>query len=129
MEYLRFADGLEKSRREAEESQRHQELLTTLAKVALVATDRYEEKVLFSEHFPAEETSGLLPPADDADVDFDYSQVDWAVPDEDELALLQQMLADPSITVAAAPDTEEPTELPPPREVPITDIEQDREWT
>lgn len=103
---------------------------------ALVATGTYEEKVLFEDYFPAPELLDGIVATDDADVDMDYTSVDFGVPDESEMEILQRMLADTMVTVSdvEGPESIEqmpaltPT-LPAPREIAPADIEQDREWT
>lgn len=94
-----------------------------------MATGQYEEKALFEEYFPAPE----LPPdivADDSELDMDYSGVDFGTPDESEMEILQRMLTDTSVTVSGLGSAEPEPEaaLPAPREIPLSDIEQDREW-
>lgn len=125
VEYLQFDDGLKERQKRLERATEHAELLDTVFRAGLVATGGYKERVLFPDRFEAE--AGLLPPGD-ADTDFDYGEVEWRTPDEEELALLKAMLSDPTITVAAGAEGAPAQELPPPREIPLTDIEQDREW-
>lgn len=97
-----------------------------------MATGRYEEKTLFADYFPAPELPDGIAATDDADVDMDYSGVDFGTPDESEMEILQRMLADNSITVSDLEGPDEPdqtpTALPAPREIDPGDIEQDREW-
>lgn len=133
MEYLRFADGIARGRREAVAAERHSELLDYVFKAALVAAGTYEEKVLFEERFVVhnlgDELSSDLPTnRDDSDTEFDYSATEWKTPTEDEMAILERMLQDKGVTVSGGPEAPV-NELPPPREVSITDVEQDREWT
>lgn len=132
LEFLRFLDGLEEGRRAQEAARRHQEVLDRITQAAVVATDRYDEKRVFSEYFPeeAKDVSGL-PATSDADVDFDYSGVEWAAPDEDEMALLQRMLEDDSVTLPAAAFADPQPDLPPALpdgSAAIEQIETDREW-
>lgn len=127
MEFLQFDDGLKERQKELEVARQHAELLDTVFRAGLVATGSYKERVLFPDRF--EHEAGLRSPQEaDADTDFDYAEVEWSTPSEEELAMLQKMLADPTITVSAGPEEAPPQELPPPREIPLTDIEQDREW-
>lgn len=100
-----------------------------------MATGQYEEKVLFADYFPAPELPDGIAATDDADVDMDYSGVDFGTPDESEMEVLARMLADPFVTVSDMEGTEESQDmpkdlpaLPAPREIPPGDIEQDREW-
>lgn len=98
---------------------------------SLVASGQYEEKVLFADYFPAPEMPAGIA-ADDAELDMDYSGVDFGTPDANEMEILQRMLADNSVTVSGmeGPDELVPERpaLPAPREIPPGDIEQDREW-
>lgn len=128
LEYLAFADGLKEAEQRSEEAKRHQELLDTLVRGSLVASGSYEEKVLFEEYFPPPELPvGIA--ADDSELDLDYSGVDFGIPDESEMEILQRMLADNTVTVSAGPDEQETLpSLPEPREIGPGDIEQDREW-
>lgn len=76
------------------------------------------------EEIPAEDSD----PAEDAERDFDYSEVDWA-PDAsaDEWTRMQQALEASRVTVA--PDAEAPeSDVPPPPHVDF-DADFDREWT
>lgn len=139
LEYLRFADGLERSQREAREEEYRRQLLDTLVKGSLVASGEYQEKALFSEYFPDEDGESR----GDADTDLDYSDVDFGVPEMDEMLILAQMLADDTITVDGAPlegpgaqqvsapqhEEDHLPVLPPPREFDPSDVEQDSEWT
>jgi hypothetical protein len=131
LDYLVFADGLKSAREEAEREERHRKVLETLVMGSLVASGQYEEKVLFEEYFPAPELpEGIA--ADDSELNMDYSGVDFGVPSESEMEILQRMLADTSITVSDLDGPDEPVPaspaLPAPREIPPGDIEQDREW-
>lgn len=130
MEYLQFADGLIETQERAREAERHAELLSTLVRGSLVSSGQYEEKVLFEEYFPAPELPfGIA--ADDSELDMDYSAVDFGTPGEDEMAILQRMLADNTVTVSdmGGPGPEQGVrDLPAPREIASGDIEQDREW-
>lgn len=100
-------------------------MLDTVFRAGLVATGGYQERRLFPDRF--EQEAGLLPPGD-ADTNFDYAEVEWRTPDEQELAQLAALLSDPNITVAAGADEQHQDELPPPRQIPLADIAQDREW-
>lgn len=127
MDYLAYADGLARAQRRADEEERHRALLDTMVRAALVASNRYEEKILFEEYFPPPE----LPPgiaADDSELDMDYSGVDFSTPDESEMEILQRMLEDSSVTVSGMDGSPSPEPLPAPREIAPVDIEQDREW-
>lgn len=139
LEYLRFADGLERSQREARQEEFQTKLLETLVKGSLVASGEYEEKVLFPEYFPDKDGQPHGQSSSDANTDFDYSDVDFNTPDESEMEMLARMLADDSITVDGAPlegpdaqqvseDEEGASALPPPREFDLTEVEQDSEW-
>jgi hypothetical protein len=130
VEYLRFADTLARRKAERTAAERHDALMDRLFKGFLVSTDRYEEKVLFPEHFIVENLDGTTTATtNDADVDFDYAPVEWQSPGEDELAILTRMLQDKSVSVPAEDRPEVPVnELPPPRDIPRDQIEQDREW-
>lgn len=131
LEYLHFADGLKATELRDREEQRHLKLLGTLVRAALLGTGQYEEKVLFAEYFaPDEIPEGMG--INDADLDLDVSGVDFGVPSEDELKILQRMLGDQSVTVSGMEDGP-PSEdvlpaLPAPRQIDSGDIEQDREW-
>lgn len=134
LEYLRFADGLDRVEREREHYEHRQKVLETIVRGSLVASGEYEEKTIFSEYFGDDESSEG---AGDAGAEFDYSGVEFEVPDESEMEILARMLADDSVTVDGAP-IEGPgaeqisppgsPDLPPPRELDITQIEQDPEW-
>lgn len=109
-----------------------------------MASQGYEEKILFKDYFPAEEApegSG-----GDADVDFDYSDVEFETPDMDELALLESLLGDNGVTVSGAPlegpgavqvdredaggpDVPLAHALEPPREFELPEPDPDSEWT
>lgn len=100
-----------------------------------MTTGHYEEKVLFADYFPAPELPDGIAATDDADVDMDYSGVDFGTPDESEMEILARMLADPFVTVSdvdgaenAEPEPKALPALPAPREIEPADIEQDREW-
>lgn len=131
LEYLRFADGLEKAAREEREADFRQDVLRHLFKASLVASGGYKEEVVFQEYFPEPE---------DGEVDYtDNSGVDFALPDADEMTLLAEMLADDSVRIDGAPlegpgaeqvsppDDEIPA-LPPPRDFDPGEVEQDKEW-
>lgn len=145
LEYLRFEDGRLEAERERERLEYQAKLLTTLVKAGLAATGEYQEKVLFQDYFPDEEApegSG-----GDQDVDFDYSEVEFATPDMDELALLESLLGDDSVTVSGAPlegpdaiQVDRPPEdegpdvplayaLEPPKEFALPEPDPDAEWT
>jgi hypothetical protein len=106
-------------------------VLETIVKAGLASTGEYKERVLFEEYFPE---------PDDNEVDYtDNSGVDFSMPDQDELELLAQMMADDTITVDGAPlegpgaeqfsvPEEELPDLPAPREFDPTQVEQDTEW-
>ncbi len=98
---------------------------------ALVSSGNYEEKIVFEDYFPADLPDGI-PATGDADVNMDYSAVDFGRPTEDEMEILQRMLEDKTVTVSGmnGPDEPEPpvSDLPAPREIAFTEIEQDREW-
>jgi hypothetical protein len=109
-------------------------VLETIVLGSLVATG-YEEKALFADYFPEPELPDGIAATTDADVDMDYSGVDFGTPDESEMEILARMLADPFVTVSGVggPEEEEPEPralpaLPAPREIAPADIEQDREW-
>lgn len=98
-----------------------------------MANGGYEEKVLFRDYFPAPELpEGAIGTTGDADLDLDYSGVDFGTPDASEMEILQRMLADNTVTVSGVggpPENEQaPSDLPAPREIALSDIEQDREW-
>jgi hypothetical protein len=135
LEYLRFADGLERTARIEREQEFQEQLLLTVAKAGLVASNNYKEEVLFSEYFPES--------TDEDEVDYsDNSGVDFEAPSEDEMDVLARMLANDSITIDGAPlegpgaeqvsspDVEEDNlpSLPPPRDFDPTQVEQDTEW-
>lgn len=136
LEYLRFADGLDRVEREREVYEHRQKVLETIVRGSLVASGEYEEKTIFSEYFDDEASDG----AGDAGAEFDYSGVEFEVPDESEMEILARMLADDSVTVDGAPiegpgaeqvsppDDPPKSDLPPPRELDITELEQDPEW-
>lgn len=145
LEYLRFEDGRLAGEKESRREEFQAELLTTVVKGSLVASQGYEEKVLFEEYFPSEEPEGGMG-GGDADVDFDYSDVDFGTPDMDELALLESLLSDSDVTVSGAPlegpgavqvdreDDEGPDvplahALEPPREFELPEPDPDSEWT
>lgn len=98
---------------------------------SLVASGQYEVKVLFPEYFPPDELSSDIA-ADDAELDLDYSGVDFGTPDESDMEIIRRMLTDTSVTVSGIGADElpepEPPSLPAPREIALGDIEQDREW-
>lgn len=129
MEYLRFADRLADHKALDLAAERHQDMLNQVFKAALVAKGDYTTESVFPEHFAEEPLpEGSAPVAtDDSNVDFDYSQVEWSAPGEDEMAILERMLQDTSVTVGQAPPVPV-NELPAPKAVAISDIEQDREW-
>lgn len=120
LEYLRFMDGLDRSRQE-------RRLVESIVRGALVSSGNYDEKILFPEHFPesATETS-----QSDADTVFDLSAVDYQPPDESEIELLAAMLSDSDITISGgdlgAPGAK--TELRPPKDFDPADVEHDSEW-
>jgi hypothetical protein len=131
LEYLYFADGLKATEQREREEERHTKLLGMVVRAGLVSTGQYEEKVLFQEYFtPDEIPEGMG--INDADLDLDVSGVDFGVPTEDELKILQQLLGDQSVTVSGMEDTPAPEEvlpaLPAPRQIDPAHIEQDREW-
>lgn len=132
LEYLRFADGLEKTARVEREEEFRQDLMTNLVKASLVASGEYKEKVLFAEYFSE---------PDDDEVDFaDNSGVDFEAPAADEMDILAEMLADNSVTVDGAPlegpdaeqvsppEDDELSQLPPPQDFDPTQVEHDTEW-
>lgn len=126
VEYLRFADGLVAAAAEQEAERRHQELVDTMVKGALVATDRYEERKVFRQYFP--ETEGA------ESTDMDPGDSEWTPPDESEIELIQRMLGDTSVTVPAQPfygdDFAEaaPPMAPPENDSSVPQIDLDREW-
>lgn len=132
LDYLAFADGLVAADLRAQADARQTALLNTIVRGALVASGNYEEKVLFEDYFPAPEIPDGIATTSDADVDLDYSGVDFGTPDESEMEILQRMLADTMVTVSGvdgADESEAPASgLPAPREIALADIEQDREW-
>jgi len=130
VEYLRFADGLAEHRARDLAAERHQEMLNQVFKAALAAKGDYTAESVFPEHFAEQALpDGSPPPAtDDSHVDFDYSGVEWGAPGEDEMAILERMLQDTSVTVGQQAPQVPANELPQPRAVEIGDIEQDREW-
>lgn len=68
----------------------------------------------------------------DADVDMDYSGVQFGTPDESEMEILQRMLEDNRVVVSGMSGEQpnpSPSDLPAPREIAFAEIEQDREWT
>lgn len=128
MEFLRFLDGREQGRRDREAQARHQEVMDRISRAAVVATDRYDEKKVFPEYFPLDTTSEV-----------DYSRVDWdenivfQAPSEDEMEMLQRMLANDSVTLPAssfAQPEDESDLMPalPDGSAVIEQIETDREW-
>lgn len=110
-----------------------------------MASQGYEEKVLFKEYFPTEEEVQEGFSSGDEDVDFDYSQVEFETPDMDELAILESLLGDNSVTVSGAPiegpgavqvdreddgpDVPLAHALEPPREFELPEPDPDSEWT
>lgn len=121
IDFLRFLDGMETAKAE----DRHQEILDHLAKVAVVSTGNYDEKKVFKQYFPA-----------DVDSETVYQDVEWGqdvqfeMPDESELELLQRLLEDNTVDVTGI-SYEGPEDLPPalPDGAPaIETIETDREW-
>lgn len=133
LEYLRFADGLEKSSRRDRAEEFRQELLLSIVKASLVASGDYKEDVLFSDYFSGADS--------DDEVDFtDNSGVDFEAPSESDMDILARMLADDTVLVDGAPlegpdaeqvpspEGEEPPSLPPPRDFDPTQVEQDTEW-
>lgn len=145
LEYLRFEDGRLKAERERERLEFQADLLATVVKAGLSATGEYEEKILFKEYFPSDESEGSS--GGDQDVDFDYSEVEFATPDMDEMALLESLLGDTSVTVDGAPlegpgaiQVDRPEDargpdiplahaLEPPREFELPEPDPDSEWT
>lgn len=123
---------MKKAKAEAERDRRHHELLETIVRGSLVATGTYEEKIVFEKYFPAPEIPDGLTATDDADVDMDYSGVQFGTPDESEMEILQRMLGDNTVTVSGldggSASEETAPDLPAPREIAMGDIEQDREW-
>lgn len=145
LEYLRFEDGRLEEIRESQREDFQRELLATVVKAGLVASQGYEEKVLFKEYFPspdAPEGSG-----GDQDVDFDYSDVEFETPDLDEMELLASLLGDNDVKVSGAPlegpgavQVDRPPEdtgpdvplahaLAPPHEFELPEPDPDSEWT
>lgn len=128
LEFLRFLDGRKAAIRERETEERHHAVLERIARAAVVATDRYDEKKVFSEYFPLD-TSGK---------DLDYSGVEWGsnvtfeVPSEDEMEILRRMMEDNSVTVSAGEvfEAEPGMDLLPglPEDSGSAQIETDREW-
>lgn len=110
-----------------------------IVKAGLAATGDYKEKVLFHDWFPDEDETGES--RGDADTEFDYSDVDFGVPQQDEMEMLAAMLADNSVTVDGGPlegpdavqvprsDEDDLPAIPPPRDFDPGDVEQDMEWT
>ncbi|WP_428957950.1 hypothetical protein [Streptomyces sp. cg35] len=87
-------------------------------RLALVASGADPHDV-FPDRFAPEDVD----PADDEDVDFDYSAVDWQDgASADDWALMQEALASSRVTVEGAAEPEAP-EMP---DVPNVDF--DREW-
>jgi len=144
LEYLRFEDGRIAEEKAAREEKFRAELLSTVVKASLVASQGYEEKVLFKEYFPADKGEGAS--GGDADVDFDYSDVEFATPSADEMDLLESLLGDQDVTVSGAPlegpgavqvdrEDEEGPDVPlahalaPPREFELPEPDPDSEWT
>jgi hypothetical protein len=131
VEFLRFLDGQDREKREARQDRRHSDLLNAVVKGSLVATDRYDEQQLFEEFFPSREPvdSLGLPTTSDADVDFDYTAVKYEAPSEDELAILQRMLSDNSVTLPGTDFAEpEPEYDLPDARMDEDEIDNDREW-
>ena len=100
----------------------------------MAASSRYDEKKLFPEHFESDPNQqwGFLPATSDADVDMDYSGVEWSTPDADEVVMLQQLLGNNVVTVAnddlapsAAPDVQPAVSEETSR---IEQIDNNREW-
>lgn len=112
------------------EAERHDKVVDMLFRIGMASGDEYDKKSIFRDFLEEDVVDGgSVPSTDDSDVDFDYSQVEWGgVPSEDEMAILERMLRDTSVTVGAAPDAPV-NELAPPKEIPFGEVEQDREWT
>jgi predicted DNA binding protein len=121
IEFLRFLDGMETAKAE----DRHQEILDRLAKVAVVSTGNYDEKKVFKEYFPADVDS------EDVYKDVEWgSDIEFQMPDEDELETLRRLLEDNAVTVSGVA-YEGPEDLPlalPDGAPAIETIETDREW-
>lgn len=143
LEYLRFEDGRVAEEKEAARLEFQAEMLSTLVKGSLVASGGYEEKILFKQYFQPEEAPES---ADgDADTDLDYSEVEFGTPDMDEMAMLEQLLGNDSVTVSGAPlegpgavqvDREDDGPdiplahaLEPPKEFALPEPDPDAEWT
>jgi multidrug efflux pump subunit AcrA (membrane-fusion protein) len=117
--------------RQGQREARHTALLDAVVRGSLVASGGYEEKIVFRDYFSSSEVpEGTA--VNDADTDLDYSDVQFGVPAEDELEILQRMLADNTVTVSGLTGPPDPPEtstmLSAPREIARADIEQDREW-
>lgn len=100
MEFLRFLDGLGTQADDIRNAERHREIVDSIVRGSLVSTDRYDEKRVFKEYFPPQESTQGGLKGSDAETDFDYEDVTWEAPSEDELAILQRMLEDPSVTLS-----------------------------
>lgn len=142
LEYLRFADGLERFERDKEQTDRFAELLVTIVKSGLVASDKgYDEEQVFAKYFSGEPVDAPES-ADDAETDLDYSAVEFGTPEASELEMLARMLGDDTVTVdggpiegpdavqVSPPEGEElPSAIPPPREVDLSGFDQpEAEW-
>lgn len=144
IEYLRFADGLERTKLLDEEREFRDRMLAQVARAGLASTGEYEEKVLFKEYFPDQEDPEGG--GGDANVDFDYSEVDFTSPAEDEMALLESLLGDDSVSVSGAPlegpdavQVDRPDDdgpdvplayaLEPPKDFALPEPDPDAEWT
>lgn len=131
LDFLRFLDGQERQQAEDRVVIRHQKLLDTVVRGSLVAADRYEEKLVFPDYFPDEEAEG--DGGDDSNVDFDYGGVEWSTPAEEEMAILQRMLGDNSVSIpgSSLPPEEDPFDVPmelPDNSPVMEQIANDREW-
>lgn len=121
LEFLRFLDGRDAARIE----ERHEELMDRLARVGVLSTGQYDEKKVFKEYFPVD------PDSESVYEDVEWgSNVEFQMPDEDELKTLQQLLANNTVDVTGIA-YEGPEDLPdavPDSAPAIETIQTDREW-
>lgn len=131
VEFLRFLDGQDREKREIRQDERHGDLLKAVVKGSFVSAGEWNGRRAFEEFFAPEEPVDAqgLPATSDADVDFDYSGVEFETPSEDEMAILQRMLSDNSVTLPGTAFAEPASEYDlPDARLDEDENDNDREW-